>query len=142
MATAREIMTWNVECVGENDPIVVAARRMRDLQVGAMPVCGDDGRLQGIVTDRDITVRVVADGLDPTAVTAGELAGGAPVWVDADAEQREVVRLLAEHGIRRLPVIDDRRLVGMISEADVATKLSEDELAEFARAVYSLPPNA
>ena len=140
MAHARDIMKPGAECIGESHTLAAAARRMRDLNVGAMPICGDDDRLQGIITDRDIVIRCVAEGRDPETVTARELAHGTPIWVDAGADQREVVRLLAEHKIRRLPVIEDHRLIGMISEADVATHLSEPEVTEFARAVYSAPP--
>ncbi|MGH3683195.1 MAG: CBS domain-containing protein [Natronosporangium sp.] len=142
MARARDIMHRGAECIGENETLAAAARRMRDLNVGSLPICGADDRLQGIITDRDIVVHCLADGGDPTVVTARDLAEGAPVWVDAGADQREVVRLLTEHKIRRLPVIEDHRLVGMISEADVATHLSEAEVSEFARAVYSAPPTS
>jgi CBS domain-containing protein len=141
MAHARDIMQPGAECIGEGDTLVTAARRMRDLNVGALPICGDDDRLQGIITDRDIVVQCLAEGRDPAKVTARELGDGTLVWIDAGADQSEVVRLLAEHKIRRLPVIEDHRLVGMISEADVATQLSEGEVTEFVRAVYSAPPN-
>jgi CBS domain-containing protein len=141
MAHARDIMKPGAECIGEGETLVAAARRMRDLHVGALPICGNDDRLQGIITDRDIVVHCVAENRDPSTVTARELAEGTLVWVDAGADQSEVVRLLAEHKIRRLPVIEEHRLVGMISEADVATHLSEGEVTEFVRAVYSAPPN-
>lgn len=142
MATARDIMHPGAECVGENDTLAHAARRMRDLHVGAMPICGDDDRLHGIITDRDIVVRCVAEGGDPNSVTARELAQGTPIWVEADADHRRVLDLLEEHKIRRLPVIDNgNRLVGMISEADLATHLSEHEISEFARTIYSAPAN-
>jgi CBS domain-containing protein len=139
MATARDIMHPGAECIGENDTLAQAARRMRDLHVGAMPICGEDDRLHGIITDRDIVVRCVAEGGDPARVTAREMAQGTPIWVDATADHREVLRLLEEHKIRRIPVIEDRRLVGMISEADVATQLSEDEITEFVRTIYAAP---
>src|SRR5690606_18266611 len=84
----------------------------------------------------------VAAGADPSATTAGQLARGTAVRVDAGADEQEVVRLLSEHKIRRLPVIENRRLIGMISEADVATHLPEEEVAEFARAIYSAPPTS
>jgi len=142
MATAREIMHAGAECIGEHETLADAARKMRDLNVGAMPICGEDDRLRGIITDRDIVIHCVAEGSDPNSTTAGQLAKGTPIWVDASADEHEVVRLLSEHKIRRLPVIDNHRLVGMISEADVATRLSEDEVAEFARAVYSAPPTS
>jgi CBS domain-containing protein len=142
MAKARDMMHQGAECIGENETLQQAARRMRDLNIGSMPICGEDQRLQGIITDRDIVVRCVAEGGDPSAVTARELAEGTPVWVDAGADHTEVVRLLTQYKIRRLPVIDDHRLVGMISEADVARHLPEKEVSEFARAVYSAPPNS
>jgi CBS domain-containing protein len=140
MVFAREIMSPGAECIGAGDTLATAAQRMRDLNVGALPICGDDDRLQGILTDRDIVVRCVAEGGDPASVTARQLAGGTPVWVDANADQQEVMRLLTEHKIRRLPVIEEHRLVGMISEADLAEHLSGSEVTEFARAVYSAPP--
>jgi len=142
MAKAREMMHKGAECIGEKETLAQAARRMRDLNIGSMPICGEDQRLQGIITDRDIVVRCVAEGRDPASVTARELAEGTPVWVDAGADHKEVVRLLTQHKIRRLPVIDDHRLVGMISEADVARHLPEKEVTEFARSVYSAPPNS
>lgn len=142
MATAREIMHAGAECIGEHETLADAARKMRDLNVGAMPICGEDNRLHGIITDRDIVIHCVAEGADPNTTTAGQLAKGTPIWVDAGADQREVVRLLSEHKIRRLPVIENHRLVGMISEADVATRLPEDEVVEFTRAVYSAPPTS
>jgi CBS domain-containing protein len=142
MARAREIMHVGAECIGGNETLAEAARRMRDLNVGAMPICGEDQRLWGIITDRDIVIHCVAEGRDPKTVTARQLAQGTPVWVDANADQREVVRLLTEHKIRRLPVVDDHRLVGMISEADVATQLPEDEVMAFARTIYAAPPQS
>lgn len=142
MSQAREFMHAGAECIGEDQTLAEAGRRMRDLNVGAMPICGQDDRLRGIITDRDIVVRCLAEGGDPHTVTAGELARGTPIWVDADADEQEVVRLLSEHKIRRLPVLDGHRLVGMISEAEVATRLPEHEVAEFARSVYSAPPSA
>ena len=140
MATARDIMHRGAECIGESQTLAAAARRMRDLKVGAMPICGEDDRLHGIITDRDIVVRCVAEGGDASRLTAREMAQGTPIWVDATADHREVLRLLEDHKIRRIPVIEDRRLVGMISEADVATQLSEDEITEFVRTIYAAPP--
>lgn len=142
MTKARDVMHLGCECIGENETLFAAARRMRDLRVGAMPICGEDDRLRGIITDRDIVVRCVAEGADPTATTAGELARGTPIWVDADADEEEFLRLMRENRIRRLPVIENHRLVGIISEADLATHLPEQEVAEFAREVYSAPPSS
>jgi CBS domain-containing protein len=140
MTTAREMMHGGVECIGERETLAQAAKKMRELNVGALPICGEDDRLHGIITDRDIVVKCIAEGGDPQTATAGELATGTPVWVDADASQDEVIQLLSEHKIRRLPVIEDHQLVGMISEADVAMHLPESEITSFAKAVYSAPP--
>ena len=76
MASARDIMTGNPECVSVNDTLVDAARKMRDLDVGAMPICGDDNRLKGMLTDRDIVVKCIADGGDPDSTKVAELAEG------------------------------------------------------------------
>jgi len=141
MTKAKEIMHRGAECVQAGDTLESAARMMRDRHVGALPICGPDYRLQGIITDRDIVVKCLAEGRDPKTTTAGDLAQGKPVWVDANAEDGDVLRLMEEHHIRRLPVIEDRELVGMISEADLATHLPEAKIAEFASRVYSAPPS-
>jgi CBS domain-containing protein len=142
MPTAREVMHAGVTCVGENQPLAAAARMMRDLHIGAVPVCGADDRFKGIVTDRDITVRCVAEGLDPRSIAAGQLAQGPLIWVDAGADMREALRLMEDNKIRRLPVIDQHRLVGIISEADIVTHLPQQEVEEFSYEVYSAPPNS
>lgn len=141
MTTAREIMHPGAECVDENETLQQAAARMRDLHVGALPICGPDDRLHGIITDRDIVVRCIAQGGDPRTMTARELAQGTPIWVDANADIGEAMNKMMENKIRRLPVIEGSRLVGMISEADLATHLDEHQVAQFASAIYSAPPN-
>ncbi len=135
MTTAREIMHVGAECIGEHETLARAARRMRDLDVGALPICGDDDRLTGIITDRDIVIRCVAAGRDPETVTAGDLALGRPYTADADADVSQVLQVMEEHRIRRLPVTDGHRLVGMISEADVARQLPNESVAEFVEAI-------
>jgi CBS domain-containing protein len=135
MTTARDIMHVGAECIGEHETLAQAARRMRDLDVGALPVRGDDDRLHGIITDRDIVVRCVAAGGDPATVTAGDLAQGKPFTIDADASAGQVLRAMEDHRIRRLPVIDNHRLAGMISEADLARHLPEQSIAEFVEAI-------
>ena len=82
MTAARDIMHAGAECIGEHETLAQAARRMRDLGVGALPVCGDDDRLHGIITDRDIVIKCVAAGGDPATVTAGDLAQGKPFTID------------------------------------------------------------
>jgi CBS domain-containing protein len=142
MPSARDIMHIGAECVGESDTLAQAAAMMRDLHVGSLPICGEDGRLRGILTDRDIVVHCIASGLDPETTTTYELARGTPIWVDADADTNQVLRLMEENHIRRLPVMQNRQLVGMISEADLATNLDQTQVSEFARAVYSAPPSS
>lgn len=135
MTTARDIMHTGAECIGEHQTLQFAAQRMRDLDVGALPICGDDDRLHGIITDRDIVIKCIAAGGDPKTMTAGELAQGKPVIVDARADVGKVLRVMEEHRIRRLPVIDNHRLVGMISEADLARHLPEQSVGEFVEAI-------
>ncbi len=142
MSKARDVMHLGAECVGENGSLARAAEMMRDLHVGGLPICGEDKRLRGIITDRDIVVRCIAAGHDPATMTAGDLARGTPIWVDADADTQEVLDLMIESGVRRVPVIEDRRLVGMISEADLVTQLDEAEVKRFAESIYGAPPNS
>jgi CBS domain-containing protein len=138
MTTARDIMHAGVECIGEHETLQRAAARMRELDVGALPICGDDDRLHGMITDRDIVVKCVAVGSDPATMTAGELAQGRPYWIDANADLGDVLAQMQEHQIRRLPVIENHRLVGIISEADLGRHLSEvsaDKVGHFVEAV-------
>jgi CBS domain-containing protein len=135
MTTAREIMHAGAECISDSQNLQQAARQMRDSDVGALPICGDDGRLLGIVTDRDIVIKCVANGVNPSTVTAGQLAQGKPVTVDSKADVNDVLHLMEENQIRRLPVIDNQQVVGMISEADLARHLPEQEVGRFVEAV-------
>jgi CBS domain-containing protein len=136
---ARDIMHPGAECVGENDSVATAAQRMRDLGVGSLPICGADDRLHGIITDRDITVKCIAEGRDPAQVRAGDLVEGTLFWVDANADIGEVLNQMEDHQVKRLPVIESHRLVGMISEADLARHVDEHRLAEFVEKVYAAP---
>jgi CBS domain-containing protein len=142
MTKAREVMHMGAECIGEDETLAAAARKMRELHIGALPICGEGDRLHGIVTDRDIVVKCIADGRDPQTVTARELAQGTPIWVDAQSDIGEVLWLMGQNAIRRLPVVDNRRLIGMITEADLATHLGEHEVSEFAAAVCSASPSS
>jgi len=137
MTKAREIMTTNAQCIGENGTLDDAARMMRELDVGALPICGEDDRLKGMVTDRDIVIRIVAEGRDPRQVKAGELAEGKPVTIGADDSIDEALRTMKEHKVRRLPVIDGQRLVGMVSQADIARNIDEERVGELVEAISS-----
>ncbi|MFF0428142.1 CBS domain-containing protein [Streptomyces sp. NPDC004520] len=135
MTTAREIMHTGAVCVQENETLVDAAQRMSELGIGALPICGPDNRLHGMITDRDIVVKCLAKDKDPHHMTAGHLAQGKPITVDAEADSEQVLQTMREHRIRRVPVIDDHRLVGMISEADLARHLDEQQVGKFVEAV-------
>ncbi|WP_084965613.1 CBS domain-containing protein [Thermoactinospora rubra] len=136
--TARDLMSQGAECIQSHETLDRAAQMMRDLKVGALPICGPDDRLQGIITDRDIVVKCIAEGRDPSRTTAGDLATGL-VWISADATVQEALDKMEQHRIRRLPVIDNHRIVGMISEADLARHLPDDLLADFCHRIYSEP---
>ncbi|MGP3983631.1 CBS domain-containing protein [Streptomyces sp. KR80] len=136
---ARDIMHTGVECIPAHETLDRAAQRMRELDVGVLPICDKD-RLSGVITDRDIVLKCVAEGRDPSRVTAADLAEGTPEWIDADADIREVLSAMERHQIKRLPVIDvknDKRLVGMISESDLARNVSDEQIAEFVSKIFT-----
>jgi CBS domain-containing protein len=134
---ARDVMHEGVQCIGEHESLRTASQMMCDLGVGALPICGDDDRLKGIITDRDIVVMCCAQGRDIDQTTAGELARGL-VWVDAEASIEDALFKMEQNHIKRLPVIESHRLLGMISEADLAKELPDNKLAEFVHRVYAL----
>ncbi|GER22400.1 signal transduction protein [Zafaria cholistanensis] len=137
MTKAREIMTAGAECIGENDTLEQAARKMKDLDVGSLPICGEDNRLKGMVTDRDIVIKCLAEGRDPREVRAGELGEGKPVTIGADDSVEEAIRTMTEHQVRRLPVIDGHDLVGMLTQADIARTIPEDRVGELVELISS-----
>ncbi|WP_416967284.1 CBS domain-containing protein [Streptomyces sp. 4F14] len=137
MTTAGDIMHRGAQWIPEHETLDRAAQLMRDLDVGALPISDADDRLCGILTDRDIVVGCVAMGHDPAQVTAGQMAQGTPRWIDAGADVSEVLEEMQGHRIRRLPVIENKRLVGMISEADLAQHLTESQIASWAESVYA-----
>ena len=141
MTTARDIMHGGAQCVRADQSLADAARMMRDMGVGALPICGTDQKLSGIITDRDIVVRCIAEGKDPAMMTAKEL-GGHLHCVRADDDIDVVLKKMEQHQIRRIPVIHDDQLVGMISEADIAmghregNHLTDRQIVEFMDSVY------
>ena len=135
MATARDIMTTDVTCVGERESLADAAQKMARLDVGSLPICGEDNRLTGMLTDRDIVVKAVAKGRNPAEVTAGELAEGKPVTIGADDDAEEILRTMGSHQVRRLPVIDGHDLVGMVALADVARALPDRPVGDLMDAI-------
>ncbi|MET9634975.1 CBS domain-containing protein [Streptomyces virginiae] len=137
MTTAREIMTPDATCIGADDSMLDAAKKMTDLGVGALPICGNDQRLKGMLTDRDIVVKVLGAGKDPATCTAGEFAQGEAVTIGADDDAAEIMRTMAEHKVRRLPVIDGHTLVGVVAQADVARSLPDPQVGELLEALSS-----
>ena len=137
MTTARDVMHAGAKCIGQHESLKRAAELMRDLDVGSLPICGDDDRLHGIITDRDIVTRCVAEGADPAATTAGELAKGTPVTVNSGTDINAVLQAMEENQIKRVPVIEDRRLVGMISHADISKHLPQQAVGEVVEALCS-----
>ena len=141
MTTAREIMTAGAECASVDETLADAAKKMRDLDVGMLPICGEDNRLKGTLTDRDIVVKCVADGGDPSSVKVADFATEKPVTIGADDSVEEALRTMSKYGVRRLPVIDGHDLVGMVSQADVAKNLPEEKIGELVEAISSARPN-
>ncbi|GAB0104270.1 CBS domain-containing protein [Nocardia sp. JMUB6875] len=133
--TARDIMTPECQCVRSSDSVLDAARKLVELEVGALPICGEDNKLKGMLTDRDIVVKVVAQRKDPIGLKAGDLAEGVPVVAQADDDVDQVVRLMAEHQIRRIPVLDRTELVGIIAQADIARALENRASGEVVEAI-------
>src|SRR5688500_2197309 len=142
MPTAREIMTPGATYVDVDLTVAEAASRMASEDFGALPVCSSEGRLQGVITDRDIVVKVIAAGLDPTSTTIGEIAGGTEVvTIGADDSAEEAIRTMKDHSVRRLPVIDGTDLVGMVSQADIARALPDAKIGDLVDAISSAPSN-
>jgi CBS domain-containing protein len=137
--TAREVMSGGADCIGENDSILDAAKRLAELDVGAMPICGEDNRLKGMLTDRDIVVKVLAQGKDPGSTRAGELGQGKPVTIGADDSVEEALATMKEHAVRRLPVIDGHDLIGMVSQADLAKNIDEEKVGDLVEAISAAP---
>jgi len=126
----NEVMTKGAECVRPDASIREAAGRMRDLDCGALPVCGDDDRLAGMLTDRDITVRSVAAGRDPGADRVRDVMTPGIVYCFEDQDTAEAARIMREKQIRRLPVLNrDKRLVGIVSLGDLAVQTGDEHMA-------------
>ena len=133
--TARDIMSGDAECIGENETVAEAARKMARLDIGSLPICGEDDRLKGMLTDRDIVVKVLAEGKDPESTKAGELGEGKPVTIGADDSVGEAIRTMKEHKVRRLPVIDGHELIGIVSQGDLAKNVDEEEVGELVESI-------
>ena len=130
----RDLMTENPRAVRPDDPVVDAARVLRDENVGSLPVIDGD-RLIGMITDRDIALRVVAEGRDPGSVSVNEIASRDLVTAESTADLDDALRLMARHQIRRLPVTEEGRLVGILAQADVASEVGDKETGRLVEAI-------
>jgi len=122
-------MTSNVRAAASTESLADAAQMMKEEDVGSLPVVEDD-RLIGILTDRDIIVRAVAERVDPQSISVGDVASRELVTVEPDQDLDEALSLMARHRVRRLPVVADGRLVGILAQADVAIEAKEKNAGE------------
>jgi len=127
--SVKDAMTSDVKTAAPSVSLTDAAKLMKQEDVGSVPVV-DGERLIGMLTDRDIVVRGIADGSDPHAVTAGDIASRDIVTVRPDDDLEEALRLMAQHQVRRLPVVDDGHLVGVLAQADVALEAKEKAVGQ------------
>jgi CBS domain-containing protein len=138
MATkARDVMTEAPEYLKEDTPVREAAKRMAGEDAGALPVCDASGHLIGMVTDRDIVVKLIAKGGDAKSTKVGELTGDQPevVTIGADDSIEEALKTMADHQVRRLPVIDGTEMVGIVAQADLARELPPEKAGELLAAI-------
>jgi CBS domain-containing protein len=119
-------MTEGPRSIGASEPVVDAARLMREQHVGSLPVT-DNEKLIGMITDRDITTRVVAEAADPKTTSVGDVYSQDLISVEPDKDLEEALQLMARHQVRRLPVVESGRLVGIVAQADIALTLTENE---------------
>jgi len=127
--SVKDAMTSNPCTIDADQTVAYAARMLKDENVGLAPVV-EGNRLVGTLTDRDIVVRVVADGRDPQTVKVREVASSALVTVDPEQDLDEALRLMASHQVRRLPVVEDGRVVGVLAQADLAEHAKEKKVGE------------
>jgi CBS domain-containing protein len=126
MASVRDAMTENPRSIEASVSVVEAAGLMREEHIGSLPIT-DGEKLVGMITDRDITTRVVAEAADPNATSVGDVYSRDLISVEADKDLEEAVELMARHQVRRLPVVENDRLIGIVAQADIALALTENE---------------
>ena len=142
MTKVREIMTTGARWIDEDATAAEAARQLAGEALGAMPVCDGEGHLRGMTTDRDLVVKVLAQGRDPDDVRVGELIDRPEaITIGADDSVEEAIRTMKQHGVRRLPVIDGHELVGMLSQADIAAAMPDAKVGDLVGEISEQPPN-
>ena len=127
-----DVMTKNPKTCAPTDVVAQAAQLMKSEDVGPIPIVGDNGKLEGIITDRDIVLKVVAEGRDPKTTKLAEVMTTDLISCTADGDIEEMLDLMEDNQVRRIPVVDaSGRLLGIIAQADIATRLDEpDKTAE------------
>ena len=135
----KEVMSRRIIAISPEETVAVAARLLSQHNIGALPVCNRDGRLRGMVTDRDIVVRCVAAGDDPERTRVAEIMTRRVLAAEPDRSVDEAARLMAREQVRRLPVQEHGRLVGMVTACDLARREKLD--AEFAEAMRGISAN-
>ncbi len=126
----RELMTKNPCAIDADKPVTYAAKMMRDEDVGLAPIV-EGQKLVGTLTDRDIAIRVVAEGKDPETTTVGEIASRELVTIDPQQDLDEALRLMARHQVRRLPVVEeDGKLVGIVAQKDIAQHATDEQTGD------------
>jgi CBS domain-containing protein len=133
--TVRDLMSSNLRTVDSNASIMDAAKMMRDQDVGMIPITDGD-RLSGTITDRDIAIRVVAEGRDTSSTNVIDVASRELVTIDPQQDLDEALRLMAKHQIRRLPVCEeDGRLIGIVAQADIAEHASASKTGQLVEGI-------
>ena len=132
--SVRDAMTADPRSIGKSVSVVEAAQLMREQVIGSLPIT-DDEQLVGMITDRDITMRVVAEAADPNATSVEDVYSRDLISVAPDNDLEEALGLMARHQIRRLPVVEDGRLVGIVAQADIALSENETKTGELVEAI-------
>jgi CBS domain-containing protein len=132
--SVRDAMTQDPRSIGQSASVVEAALLMREADIGSLPIT-DDEKLVGMITDRDITTRVVAKAADPAMTSVGDVYSGELVSIEPDNDLEEALRLMARHQVRRLPVVENGRLVGIVAQADIALRENETKTGELVEAI-------
>ncbi|GAB3661356.1 CBS domain-containing protein [Glycomyces tarimensis] len=136
MATARDIMHPTAHCVHTHDTAANAARMMAEHDIGSLPICDAEDQIKGMVTDRDLAIQVMAAGYDPETYEIGDLPQHQSlVLADADEDADMTLAKMSEQQVRRVPVVEDGRVIGIIAQADVARRLPEPIVGEVVSAV-------
>ena len=136
----RDLMTSDVVSVRRSDTLLDVVRQMRDLDVGALPVCDRTGRVRGMITDRDVTIGAVARGRDLRRTTVAKVMSRRPVAIRDDASAAAALGMMTRSSVRRLPVVDSRgRLLGVVSQGDVAVRIDDSQVGDLVGSISAAP---